>query len=729
MKRIFVTTIFTFFSLIVTSQNFNPKIVNLPENPSNDDFSFLKDELKNVQVVMLGEKSHFDGNVFEMKTKMIQYLHKELGFNTIAFESGIYDVWKAQAEINKGTDAQLAFKNSLFTIWSGSNEFQSFVQFYDTNKSNLKLFGFDNQVSGKYGDENLFIDLFDYCNANQLEFKLDRGDLELLLESITYSQFFDESDITYSQYKSSFENLLKAIDKKPKTETNFYWSQIIKSLLTYGEKSYLKKPQVLSPFHTGSNDNIRDKQMADNLLEYIKSHPNEKIICWGADQHFVNDMTSVTAPIIKDFVPMGSYVKKALKEKLYSLAAVTAADSVFLGGIWNRTPIDEKSFEYYLRSKNQPHMFISSKQDEMKKIHLNRLFSPEVFVEARLDLIHDGYFYFNKVNQATYIKLDENQIGATHTGDFPENSNVITTSDSKNEPKDKGIVLNEVVVRGRKYPYTIVKHAIENINKNYPSKDFNAKLSSNIVAKVQDTTMLNLDFVAKQYEFGYHRDIRNYTKIEQIRWNKANGYNPKNLRSEFFYVYGGNPIKVSQYLNEKKFKKFVFKAVDDTIYNDKEVYVINFSTFRDQYTYTHRSFLCDFSGTLYINKDDYAIVKVIEKWEIKEYDSTFDKRIELQGWPEDYIQKQSTLEITETDYKKIDGFYYVATVKNQIYGNITDKNNRVLPFQVIVNSLWDNFNTLDVEKFTYKQEITHFNKVQYNKSFWDKYDFHTNKKS
>src|SRR5690606_3277527 len=112
----------------------------------NDDFSFLKEELKGVQVLMLGEKSHFDGNVFEMKTKIIEYLYKEIGFKTIAFESGVYDVWKAQNEINKGTNVQLAFKNSLFTIWSDTNEFQSFVQFYDANKSNLKLFGFDSQI-------------------------------------------------------------------------------------------------------------------------------------------------------------------------------------------------------------------------------------------------------------------------------------------------------------------------------------------------------------------------------------------------------------------------------------------------------------------------------------------------------------------------------------------------------------------------------------------------------
>lgn len=721
MKRIFLIIIFSAFYAIGNAQNFNP-VLNLPENPSNDDFSFLKEELKGVQVLMLGEKSHFDGNVFEMKTKIIKYLYKELGFTTIAFESGVYDVWKAQNEINKGTDVQLALKNSLFTMWSNTNEFQSFVQFYDGNKASLKLFGFDSQISGKYGDENLFIDLFEYCGNNQLELKLDRGDLELLIESINYSFVFDENDITYSQYKSSFENLLKAIAKKPKTETNFYWTQIVKSLLALGENCYSKKPKTFNPFHTSADDNIRDKQMADNLLQYIKNHPNEKIICWGANQHFVNDMSSVTAPIIKDFVPMGSYVKKELKEKMYSFAAVTAADSVFLGGKWNTTIIDKKSFEYYLRSKNTPHMFISSKQVEMEQPQLNRLFSPEVFVEAKLNSIHDGYFYFNKVKQSTSIPKNENEVKTTSSSGFTSNENLTQVGDSQKEISEKGIVLNEVIIRGRKYPYTIVKHVIENLSKNYPVKDFNSKLTSNIDVKVQDTTILNLDFVAKQYDLGYDKDIRNFNQIQEIRWNIKTDYSPKGLRGEFYYVYLSNPIKFSQYLNEKKFKKFVFKADDDLMYNNKEVYVINFSTLRDQYSYTHRNFLCDFSGTLYIDKENYAIVKIIEKWDIKKYDSSFDKKLELIGWPEDYVQKESTLEITETDLKKTNGLYYISEVKNKIYGNLTDKNNRIYPFQIIVNSFLNDFNTLQVEKFTYKQEKTIFDKVEFNKTFWDKYE-------
>ena len=46
-----------------------------------------------------------------------------------------------------------------------------------------------------------------------------------------FSGVFDEGDITYTQFKNSFYKLLTSIEQKPKTETNFYWTQIVKSLI------------------------------------------------------------------------------------------------------------------------------------------------------------------------------------------------------------------------------------------------------------------------------------------------------------------------------------------------------------------------------------------------------------------------------------------------------------------------------------------------------------------
>ena len=64
----------------------------------NNDYSFLKDILKEKKIVLLGEQTHGEGSVFEEKIDLIQYLHEELNYNIIAFESGLYDNYKALKE-------------------------------------------------------------------------------------------------------------------------------------------------------------------------------------------------------------------------------------------------------------------------------------------------------------------------------------------------------------------------------------------------------------------------------------------------------------------------------------------------------------------------------------------------------------------------------------------------------------------------------------------------------
>ena len=113
-----ITLLFALLGMFTYAQTFNPKTITLPKDVTVEDLSFLKEEIQDAQVVMLGEGSHFDGNMFEMKTKVIKYLYQEMGFKTMAFESGIYDVWKAQQEINAGENVKKAFLKSLFSIWT-----------------------------------------------------------------------------------------------------------------------------------------------------------------------------------------------------------------------------------------------------------------------------------------------------------------------------------------------------------------------------------------------------------------------------------------------------------------------------------------------------------------------------------------------------------------------------------------------------------------------------------
>ncbi len=713
LKRILIPLLLSFFA--ANAQDFNPDARALPETSTREDFSFLKQELAGVQLLLLGEQSHYDGNVFEMKTKIIDYLYHELGYKTIAFESGIYDLWQAQSEIRKGTDTNTAFQNSLYSIWGKTQEFQNFIAFFDKNKLDLKLYGFDNQTSGKYGQEQLFIGLFDYCKKHGLNLKLDRGDLELLMESVYSSSVFDENDISYKQFTSELTHLLKSIAKKPENEAHFYWTQIIKSILSVGEDCYLKTNPIVSGFYVSRDDNIRDKQMADNLLAYIKRYPNEKIICWGANQHFANSLASVTNSTLKEFLPMGAHLKTTLKDKMYSLAMVTASDSIFINSKWHQTPIEKNSFESYLKGKKQQHLYISANQPKMKQAIPNRLFSPVEFITANLNEVHDGYLSLPLTRIATRLSEDETFTINRKIQESEAIFNPVTID-------EKSIQLSEVLVKSRKMPYSLVKRAIERLDVNYPITDFSSEMHSRIHVKTNDSLVLDLEFTASQFDRGYNQMYRNSKQIREIRWNVKNGYAPKSIQSEFYRTYIHNPIMYGRFLNARKFKKFVFTEEDsnDSI-NGSEVHTIHFTTLRDQFSYTDRSFLSNFSGTIFINKNDFAVVRIIENWEVIGYKKDHDLSHELSGWPEKYVKRESVVESFETNFTKSGNVYYLSSATNKISGNLTQPDNSQTPFEISVKSTWNHFEKDKPEKIAFKDEQNDLDKAIYRPDFWKDY--------
>ena len=788
MKNIF-TLIFCLFLTIGSSQELKTLELLPPESTELKDLSFLKDELKEKQLIMLGEQTHMYGNIFEMKARIVEYLHQELGFTTIAMESSMYDIWK----MNKSTFNPDEFKSAIYGVWSSTIEFQRLVNYID--KNNLKVIGFDSQV---INSSQFIEDFYDYCESQHITFKLDEDDLGIVIEGILENLTVEEDDITYENYEKELTRILAQIKKLKDNETNYYWKQFTKNLLASSQDAYYNKEEIMATDLGDKNHNIRDKQMADNLLSYIKRNPNEKIICWADNIHIINDNSSITKPIAKDFISMGSYIHTALKDKSYSLATIHANDSLFESRIkkWALTPIKSNSFENELSGLGRPYLFITSDQEKMHSLQETRLLNFIDFTTARLDQLHDGYIFFQNATlpkrQATadslivsdeqaelaksiaQIEVDANVIlkgqvldkesnepipfatlilkkeeiyrVADENGFYElpvkktmlQNSSVVISSmgyDSNTitlkELKDKSYLkpkfeeLSEVVITGYLLPKTVLKKAVLNKKLNHPTAPFNFHRYGNVLVNKNDTTKLDLELITKDYDAGYLSPFVISQRVEQIKWNKNSTPKKYKLSSQFF-SYRQNAIRYANILDKRKYKKFELKFVKSNDSNDDGVYIIAFETTRNKWNYTNRGYPTKYSGRVYIDKENFAIVKVIENWE------TRLNKVEIEKYYKGYENYKNIVQMTIKeenicDYTAIldTGKLYATRYFNRSYEEYTYNHGKTKNNVYERDSYLYDFELKNVEEIEYyennNKKENSLNRVNYDKAFWDSF--------
>ena len=125
-------------------------------DPYDDDFSDLRPLKKfigSARVVQLGEPSHGDGATFYAKQRLIRFLHSEMGFNVLAWESGFFDCEEMEKALHTEMPISQARAIGLFSIWSNgpfvTPVFEYARSTYKTSRP-LRMTGFDIQYSSPY---------------------------------------------------------------------------------------------------------------------------------------------------------------------------------------------------------------------------------------------------------------------------------------------------------------------------------------------------------------------------------------------------------------------------------------------------------------------------------------------------------------------------------------------------------------------------------------------------
>jgi erythromycin esterase len=297
-----------------------------PKDEDYSDLQFLKKiiERDSVQVILLGEQTHGDGSTFLAKSRLIKFLHKEAGFDVLAFESGLYDCTRAWEEAKVNGKYIEEIRKAVFPMWVNTNECEELVKYLQSTLSTskpLELSGFDSKFTGfqycllfideiyKYSlqfltqkEKNVFVNIV--CMDTNVTSGMDKNyHNEVLDKMITGLDSLSKTDSRFEYYKLIVEGIKITINNFIVSETSNNIDQLI--------------------------NNGRDSQMAKNLLWLLKNkYKNRKIIVWAASFHnfrrsgelvstdekfkFINEVN-------KKKLTMGDILYDSLGKKIYSV--------------------------------------------------------------------------------------------------------------------------------------------------------------------------------------------------------------------------------------------------------------------------------------------------------------------------------------------------------------------------------------------------------------------------
>ncbi|MCY9548350.1 erythromycin esterase family protein [Lysinibacillus xylanilyticus] len=398
-----------------------PEAVSQQNIPSTkfEDLEMLKPLLHDKRIVFLGESSHGTAEFSLAKTRLIQFLHQEMGYNVLTFESGMGNAMNAQGQIDKQT-ANQTMKNAIYPVWWSKETLPLFEYAKKTQKTDkpLKLAGFD------ILQQNAFTN-GDWLQNSQLAKQFSEVEDQLADWSFgTDLQGYQKAKPSiievYKQVKSQVQ--LKEKELKAAYPSEPHIVKLMERTLAdrirladeYVELSIQSNIEVEQNKYDSYFKTMewRDQSMMENLLWLAEEiYPTEKFIVWAHNDHIRKAQSEVMGSpfpvkLMGERLP-DIYKKYSYVLGLYMTSGETANN---MGEPMAVLPTIKGSIEDIVSSSNKPYTFIDMRNRQNERGN-SWMFEPRLSYSWGMiqeSLVprdqYDGLLLIDKVSKPHYIK-------------------------------------------------------------------------------------------------------------------------------------------------------------------------------------------------------------------------------------------------------------------------------------------------------------------------------------
>lgn len=145
-------------SMELVRAQMKPMAANNSAELSDSQLQAFGDAIGNARVVALGEQTHGGRQEFELKTRLLRYLHERKGFDVLLLESGVFDIALLQEAMKRGEKLDALAPGSVFYMYAKSDAGRGLLRYLDEQQAGPKpllLSGIDSQLSGGYSRSEL----------------------------------------------------------------------------------------------------------------------------------------------------------------------------------------------------------------------------------------------------------------------------------------------------------------------------------------------------------------------------------------------------------------------------------------------------------------------------------------------------------------------------------------------------------------------------------------------